>query len=126
MEKVVRAFPITSKDELLKMAEGVTKFSVEQKKPFFDNFSDAVEDWYYQELAGKPYVIAVAQGEDLEKGFANYQQLNDEFSLWFKAQVQALTAVDLNAMAKGPESEHIFCFDNQCAAQFTATELMQS
>lgn len=116
MEKVVRAFPISSKENLLKMAEGVKQFSVSQKKPFFDNFGDAEEDWFYQEIAGKPYVICVAQGDDLEQGFENYQKLQDEFSLWFKAQVQDLTAIDVNKMAKGPESEHVFCFNNQCEA----------
>lgn len=114
MEKVVRAFPITSREDLMKMADGVEDFTPEQRKAFFDNFNDGVEDWYYQEIAGKPRVICVAIGNNLEEGYANYAKLDDPFSLWFKEQVAKLTQVDVNKTPKGPEVEHVFCFNGGC------------
>ena len=44
------------------------------QKKFFSNFNNATEDWFYQEIDGKPYVICVAQGDDLEQGYANYDK----------------------------------------------------
>ena len=110
MEKVVRAFPLTSREALSKFTAGVEKYSAEDRKKFFSNFNNATEDWFYQEIDGKPYVICVAQGDDLEQGYANYDKLDDAFSLWFKAQVAELSNVDVNKTPKGPESEHVFCF----------------
>ncbi len=114
MEKVVRAFPITSREALMQFSEGVEAFSSSEKEGFFSNFSDAVEDWFYQEIDGKPYVICVAQGDNLEQGYENYHKLNDPFSLWFKDQVSQLTQIDVNTTPKGPESEHVFCFNKGC------------
>lgn len=111
MDKVVRAFPIKSRGALMRFSEGVEAFSTAEKAPFFDNFSDGVEDWFYQEIDGKPYVICVAQGENLEEGYANYNKLDDHFSSWFKAQVAELTDIDVNTAPKGPDSEHVFCFN---------------
>ena len=114
MEKVVRAFPIKSRDALMRFSQGVEKFSSVEKAKFFDNFSNGVEDWFYQEIGGKPYVICVAQGENLEAGYVNYNKLDDKFSSWFKAQVVELTNIDVNKAPKGPGSEHVFCFTQGC------------
>jgi len=114
MEKVVRAFPITSREDLMTMAKEVEEFSPDQRKTFFDNFNDGVEDWYFQEIAGKPHVICVAMGNNLEEGYANYAKLEDPFSLWFKNKVAELTNVDVNKTPKGPEVEHVFCFNSGC------------
>lgn len=113
MEKVVRAFPISSREALLEMADQVASYTSEHKRAFFDNFGDATEDWFYQEIEGKPYVICVAQGDNLEAGYANYEQLNDEFSVWFKDKVAELSGVDVNKTPKGPETNHVFCFNNR-------------
>jgi len=110
MERVVRAFPISSKEDLLKLAEGIDDFSPEQKRKFFDNFNDVTEDWYFQEIEGRPYVIAVAEGKRIEEGFDRYSQLNDDFSTWFKSQAKTLTGYDLDATPKGPESQHVYQF----------------
>ena len=114
MDKVVRAFPITSRDALMRFSAGVKKFSGTEKEPFFSNFSNGVEDWFYQEIDGKPFVICVAQGDGLEQGYANYNKLDDKFSLWFKQQVAEMTNVDVNKTPKGPDSEHVFCFTKDC------------
>lgn len=110
MDKVVRAFPITSHQDLLNFAQAAGEFSAQQKQPFFENFGDAIEDWFYQEFNGQPSVICVAQGPNLEQGFANYAKLDDEFSLWFKDQVATLTGVNVDESPKGPVSSHVFHF----------------
>ncbi|NND83140.1 MAG: hypothetical protein HKN50_11995 [Gammaproteobacteria bacterium] len=110
MDRIVRAFPVSSKEALMAMAEGVDKFSCDERKCFFDNFNGAVEDWYFQEIEGKPYVIAIVEGENLEQGFDNYAALQDEFSVWFKSQVKSLTGYDLSETPKGPTCEQVYRF----------------
>ena len=108
MQRVVRAFPVKSREALLEFARGVDEWPDEAKQPFFDNFGGVSETWHFQMIEGKPYVIGVADGERLEQGFERYAGLKDPFSLWFKAKVLEISGADLNEEPKGPPSEMVY------------------
>ena len=108
MQRVVRAFPVKSKEAIVKFAEEVDEWPNEKKKAFFQNFGEVTETWHFQMIEGKPYVIGVAEGTDLEKGFERYASMSDPFSTWFKDQVKEITGVDLNGAPKGPSSELVY------------------
>ena len=108
MERVVRAVPIKSKEALLELAAEVTKRPDSEKKQFLGYFGDAVEEWYYQKIEGKPYIIAIAEGERLSEGFDKYPELDDPYFNWFREQVLELSGVDLREIPKAAESELIY------------------
>lgn len=108
-QKVVRAFPISSKDDLETLGREIDSFEpAASKAAFFENFDDVVEDWYVQDIGDKPYVIGIAEAPRLEGGYNNYANLNDEFSLWFKDRVEKLTGYDVNETPKGPPSALVY------------------
>ncbi len=108
MPKVVRAVPIKSKEGLMNLAKGVANRPAKERKEFLALFGDGVEEWYYQEIDGKPYIIAVAEGTDLERGYSMYPELQDPFFEWFRAQVLELSDVDLREVPKAAPSEFVF------------------
>ncbi len=108
MQRVVRAFPVKSREAVVEFAEAVDKWPREKKQVFFDNFGHVVETWHFQLIDGRPYVIGVADGEDLEGGFERYGGMKDEFTAWFREQVLALSGYDLGETPKGPPSEFLY------------------
>ncbi|MGK7878344.1 MAG: hypothetical protein AB4426_35090 [Xenococcaceae cyanobacterium] len=110
MQRAVRAFPVKSKQAVLNFAKGVDEWPQSEKTVFFDNFVGAIETWYFQIIEGKPYVIAVVEGDDLEEGFKRYASLieTDPFASWFREQVKELTGFDLTETPKGPETELLY------------------
>lgn len=110
MQRTVRAFPVKSKQAVIDFAKGVDAWSQSEKKAFFENFGGAVENWYFQMIEGKPYVITVAEGEDLEEGYKRYAAMieTDPFASWFRDQVKMLSGFDLSETPKGPDTEHLY------------------
>lgn len=108
MERVVRAVPVKSREALEEFAQKIAKRPQEERRQFLAHFGGAVEEWYYQEIDGKPHVIAVVEGEQLSQGFAKYPHLQDPFFNWFRDQVLELTGVDLREVPKAAASNFIF------------------
>lgn len=108
MERVVRAVPVSSREALQEFAQQIAKRPQEERQRFLEHFGGAVEEWYYQEIDGKPHVIAVVEGEQLSAGFAKYPSLQDPFFDWFREGVLELTGVDLREVPKAAPSEFIF------------------
>jgi len=110
MQRIVRAVPVKSKDALRELADKVEKQPSDIKERFLQSFGNPVEDWYYQEIEGKPYIIAVIEGATLTEGFAQYPTLDDPFFNWFRDEVLELSGVDLRIVPTAAPSEHIFQF----------------
>lgn len=108
MQRVVRAFPVKNKEAIVNFAKAVSEWPSDDKKAFFANFGDVTETWHFQMIEGKPYVIGVAEGADLEKGFARYAAMSDNFTVWFRGQVKEITGFDLTDTPKGPVSELVY------------------
>lgn len=107
MERIARAVPVKSKHALLKLAEDISAWPISEKEAFFNHFGPGVERWYYQEIEGKPYLIAVAEGETLSEGFNKYQDLDDPYFNWFRDQVKQISGIDLTKNPTAADSEFI-------------------
>lgn len=108
MQRVVRAFPVKSKEAVLEFARAIDAWPREKKQAFFNNFGAVVETWHFQMIGDQPYVIGVADGEDLEEGFVRYASMEDEFTRWFQDEVRSLSGYDLTDAPKGPVSEFLY------------------
>jgi hypothetical protein len=110
METIARIFGITSREALIDFARAVDEWATQDKLEFFRLFGPSVERWYFQEIDGKPYVIAIARADNAAAGYQHLATSADPFTRWFREQVQELTGVDLTTMARGPASEFIYEF----------------
>ena len=110
METVARVFPIRSKQALVELGQKIDKWSVDDKREFFRLFGPSVERWYFQEIDGKPHVIAITRVDSARAGFEHLAAFTDRFTSWFRGEVLALTGVDLAANSRDPESEFIYEF----------------
>jgi hypothetical protein len=108
MQRVVRAFPVKDKESLRQFGREIEAWSAETKRTFFSFFGSAREAWYFQEIDGKPHIIAVSEGEALNDGFVKMAQSTDEFTIWFRRRVMELSVFDLSKSPRGPASELIF------------------
>jgi hypothetical protein len=109
MDKVVRAFPIRSREGLIVVRDQIEKWDPKQKAVFYAHFPSAVvEEWYVQEIAGRPYLIAVTEGDDLQRGWANMAKATDEFTVWFRQKALELSDADLSVVPRPPGAEHVF------------------
>ncbi len=58
------------------------------------------ELWYIAETPGGDQFVAYMESPDFNKAFELFVQSQDEFDLWFKAQLAKATGVDLNNPSK--------------------------
>ena len=106
MQQLARMVPVKSKEGLVELLRQANERPAEERHTFFSRFGDStVERWYYQEIDGKPYVLAVAEGEHLMDGFAQYPELDDPYFNWFRDRVFELSGVDLRAVPTAAHSE---------------------
>jgi hypothetical protein len=66
------------------------------------------EEWYVQDIGGRPYLIAVTEGENLQGAWANLAKATDELSVWFREQARNLSDADLSVVPRPPGAEHVF------------------
>lgn len=107
METIARAFPVTSKKDLIAFAKEVDEWPAESKAKFRSFFGDGRERWYFQKIDGKPYVISVAE-VDRAAGFSDMATTDDAFTAWFRKRAKELTGVSLKKQPKGPSSELVY------------------
>src|SRR5262245_32341976 len=110
MRRLARAFPVKSRAALEELGRAINQWNPLEKERFYAQFggSEVRESWYFQEIEGKPYVIAVVQGDNLEHGYRYLQTSDDDFSRWFREQIRELTGVDLTESPRGPRSERVY------------------
>ncbi len=63
------------------------------------------ELWFFQETPQGDLIVAYMESADFGKALGMFAQSKDEFDVWFKAQLAAVTGVDLNTPPPGPLSE---------------------
>ncbi len=108
MPPTVRAVPVSSREDALAVLDEIQQYpDAREKQEFRDTFGGTVEDWYYQEIEGRPYVIAVTDGGNLESGHSRYPDSKMPFFVWFRDRVAELSGVDLRENPKGAESEYL-------------------
>ena len=109
MQTYARAFPIKSREALENMGRELdSKFTSADKAFLAKEFGLDSELWFYQEIDGKPYVIAVARGESLDDGYKLWGSTDDPFAKWFREQVLELSGYDLTQAPRGPEAELVY------------------
>ena len=54
------------------------------------------ELWYLAKLPSGDHLIAYMESEDFSSALQGFVGSRDSFDMWFKAQMQAVTGVDLN------------------------------
>lgn len=108
MEQIARVIPVKSREALVQLAEEAKSRPEAERDAFFSLFGDGTtEHWHYQEIDGKPYVIAVATGPNLPEGFKQYPFLQDEYFDWFHQAVLEISGVDLRTNPLAAPSELI-------------------
>lgn len=108
MDRVVRVFPLRTIESLKEFGAEIDAWDAEKKRAFFALFGQGREHWYVQEIDGRPYVIAITEGEALERGYQRMAEATDEFSVWFRKRVRELSGFDLGSAPKGPPCEHVY------------------
>ena len=63
------------------------------------------ELWFVQETPNGDFFVAYMESADFGQALAMFAQSREPFDLWFKAQLAAVTGVDLNDPPPGPLSE---------------------
>lgn len=62
----------------------------------------ARETWALQETPMGSFMLVWFEAPDIEKAFTELATSLDEFTVWFRGQVKAVTGVDLGAPPVGP------------------------
>src|SRR5262245_42879970 len=81
MQRLARAFPVKSRAALEELGRAINRWNPLEKEQFYAQFGGpgVRESWYFQEIEGKPYVIAVVQGDNLEHGYRYLRTSDDDF-----------------------------------------------
>jgi hypothetical protein len=60
------------------------------------------ETWALQETPMGSFMLVWFEAPDIEKAFTDLATSGDEFSIWFRSQVEDVTGVDLGAPPESP------------------------
>jgi hypothetical protein len=109
MQHVVRAFPLTaSREALAAFAAQLRDRRAEDASSFYRRYGVMDESWHLQETPIGPWVIVVTVIDDPSEAAPRYAQSSEEFEAWYKAEVMALTGLDLNVTPLGPPTTQVF------------------
>jgi hypothetical protein len=113
MPRVVRAFPLRSTRSALESfaAELRGRRSAEATR-FYQRYGVSSESWHLQDTPNGPWVIAVTELADPAEAAPRYANAGEEFHVWFKSQVLALTGVDPNVTPLGPPTTEVFSWSD--------------
>jgi hypothetical protein len=107
MSLIARAFPVRDRAGVDAFVAAM-KQRPDEARSFYTRLGVRREAWFFQRC-DNPLVIGVTEVEEpLEGRAAAFAAADDAFSVWFKAQVDALSGVDPNVMPLGPPSERVF------------------
>jgi hypothetical protein len=109
MSRVVRAFPLrSSRSELESFAAQLKGQRAADAAQFFRHYGVSSESWHVQDTPSGPWVIAVTELDNPAEAAPRFGDAIAEFDVWFKAQVLAVTGVDLNTTPLGPPTTEVF------------------
>lgn len=60
------------------------------------------ETWALQETPMGSFMLVWFEGPDIEKAFTELATSSDEFTVWFRGQVDDVTGMDMGAPPEGP------------------------
>jgi hypothetical protein len=63
------------------------------------------ELWFFQQTPNGDLIVAYMESADFGRALGMFAQSKEEFDVWFKGQLAAVTGVDLNNPPPGPLSE---------------------
>jgi hypothetical protein len=111
MPRVVRAFPLrSSRSALESFAAQLKGQRASDATQFYRHYGVTSESWHLQDTPSGPWVIAVTELDDPVEAAPRYAEASEEFHVWFKAQVLALTGVDPNTTPLGPPTTELFAW----------------
>ena len=109
MQHVVRAFPLrASREALDAFAAQLKGRRAGDAAVFYRRYGVVDESWHVQETPIGPWVVAVTVLADAGEAAPRFAQATEEFEAWFKAEVMALTGIDLNVAPLGPPTSEVF------------------
>jgi len=109
MAMVVRAFPLVArKEQLREFVASLLGARQAEADSFYHAYGVAHESWHLQETPGGPWVIVCTELAEVPVASARYAASSHSFDTWFKAQVRALTGIDLDQQPLGPPTESVF------------------
>jgi hypothetical protein len=95
MARVVRAFPLlSSRSALESFAAQLKGQRATETAQFYRHYGVSSESWHLQDTPSGPWVIAVTELDNPAEAAPRYADASEEFHVWFKTQVLALTGVD--------------------------------
>ena len=106
MATFIGAFPVLpgKDDDARKFAQETMgrgeEFSASQKRGGVTK-----EEWSLQQSPMGSLVLVHFEANDIEKAFAVLAQSTEDFDVWFRGRVQAVSGVDLAAEPEGPPPE---------------------
>lgn len=109
----VRLLPISSKQDILSFIEDIKNYpNPDEREEFVSLFGGAFENWYFQEIDGRCFVMAVTEGDGdaIRKAFDQYRDLRQPFFDWFHDRIEAITGISMRTVPGGHGSEHLFEF----------------
>jgi hypothetical protein len=114
MALVVRAFPLRgSLAQLRNFAAQLEGPRADDARHFYRHYGVESESWHLQETPNGPWVIAVTELADPEEAAPRFADAAEDFHVWFKEQVLALTGVDPNETPLGPPTQEVFAFSDR-------------
>ncbi len=109
---LARAFPVRDRAGVDVFVDAM-KQRHDEARAFYTALGVRREAWFFQRC-DNPLVIGVTEvDEPLEQRAAAFASAADDFSAWFKAQIDALSGIDPNLMPLGPRSEQVFASSQQ-------------
>ena len=113
MTRDVRLLPVASREALLEFVEDIKNYpDTKAREEFVSLFGGAFENWYFQEIDGRCYVVAVTEGDGdaIQNAFAQYRGLDQPFFNWFNDRIDKITGISMRETPGGNSSEHVFEF----------------
>lgn len=109
MPRVVRAFPLrSSRSDLESFATQLKGQRATDAARFFGHYGVTSESWHLQDTPSGPWIIAVTELDNPAEAAPRFAEAIAEFDVWFKAQVLAVTGIDLNTTPLGPPTTEVF------------------
>ena len=109
MPRVVRAFPLRSaRSDLESFAAQLRGERAAEAVHFFRQYGVRSESWHLQDTPNGPWVIAITELENPAEAAPRLADAIAGFDVWFKAQVLAVTGIDLNTTPLGPPTTEVF------------------
>ncbi|WAS90802.1 hypothetical protein [Nannocystis punicea] len=108
MSYAVRAFPLRRPvGELMEFVAALRGHRRAEAEAAYQRYGVLLDTWHIQHTPFGPWVLVVTRVEDCAK-VEEYAASSDEFEVWFKSTVHALSGTDPNKAPFGPPTTEVF------------------